>query len=66
MTNFDKLSEHDKELISRIRKLDDYGYIKWPEISHLADQLEDSSWREYWNDVCKHYNHMEEASIRAL
>lgn len=63
MTDFDKLSEHDKELISRVRRLDDLGYIRWPEISHLADQLEDKETKEFWNDVCKHYNHMEEASI---
>lgn len=66
MGHYNELSDHDKKLVDKIRKLDEYGYIRWCEISHLADQLEDEETKKFWNDVCKHYNHMEEASVGLL
>lgn len=42
------------------------SFYGWPEIASLAEQLEDEYQRELWNDTCKHYNHMEEASIGEL
>ena len=55
------LSTHDKELLARIREIDErWGYIRWPDISALADELEDESEREKWNKVCIRYNHTEE------
>lgn len=60
------LSEHDKELVRQIEKLDEYGYTRWPEIMHLASQLESKDEYERWNRVCIRYNHLEEASIGEL
>ena len=61
-----QFSEHDKGLLSRIRRLDEYGYHNWPEISHLAGQLEDEEEKARWKRICAHYNHLEEASIGEL
>lgn len=66
MKTFNQLSEHDQALITKINNLDEYGYICWPEISHLANQLEDEEHKAAWNRKCSHYNHMEEASIGCL
>ena len=41
MTLYKDLSQHDKKIVDKIHKLDEIGYTQWPEISHLADQLED-------------------------
>lgn len=60
------LSEHDKKLLARIKYLDQFGYIEWPEMSHLANQLDDKDEKDFWNRVCAHYNHLEEASIGEL
>lgn len=59
--NYEDLSQHDKDLLKRIRKLDEeWGWTRWPEISHLAGQLENEYYRTLWNNTCKHYNHVEE------
>ncbi len=62
-----ELSQHDKELLNKIREIDDeWGWARWPEIAHLAEQLEDEEKKQMWKNTCKHYNHMEEASIGEL
>lgn len=62
-----ELSQHDKELLKKIRQIDeDWGWSNWPEIAHLADQLEDEETKKRWLRICSHYNHMEEASIGDL
>jgi hypothetical protein len=66
MTLYKDLSQHDKEIVDKIHKLDEIGYTQWPEISHLADKLEDEDTKDMWNRVCIHYNHLEEASIGEL
>lgn len=67
MKPFNELSQHDQELLKKIRRLDeDWGWSRWPEISSLADQLEDEKRKAFWNRQCSHYNHMEEASIGEL
>lgn len=60
-----QLSEHDKELLKKIERLDEH-WSNWPEIIHLASQLEDRDEYEKWNSICKTYNHLEEASIGEL
>jgi hypothetical protein len=60
------LSEHDNEIVKKIERLDEYGYTQWPEIMHLASQLESKAEYEKWNSICKTYNHLEEASIGEL
>ena len=60
------LSQHDQDLLKRIKNLDQFGYTEWPEIIHLANQLEDKNERDFWNRVCIRYNHLEEASIGAI
>jgi hypothetical protein len=61
---YEELSQNDKALLKRINHLDDeWGWARWPEISSLADQLENEYYRDLWNNTCKHYNHLEEASI---
>jgi len=67
MKPYNELSEHDKKLLKRIREIDDeWGWARWPEIAHLANQLEDEKKKQMWIDTCKHYNHLEEASIGEL
>lgn len=67
MKPYNELSEHDKKLLKRIREIDDeWGWARWPEIAHLANQLEDEKKKLMWIDTCKHYNHLEEASIGEL
>lgn len=63
MKPYKDLSDHDKEILHKIERLDEYGYTNWPEISHLADQLEDEERKQMWHRTCSHYNHLEEASI---
>ena len=66
MKPYSELSEHDKRILARIESLDELGYQNWPEISHLADQLEDEDRKRMWHNTCRHYNHLEEASIGEL
>lgn len=62
-----ELSQHDKMLLKKIRQIDDeWGWVNWPAIAHLANQLEDEEQRKRWIKTCSHYNHMEEASIGDL
>lgn len=62
-----KLSQHDIELLKKIRQIDEeWGWVNWPEIAHLADQLEDEEERKRWIRTCSHYNHIEEASVGNL
>ena len=50
MKPFNELSQHDQELLKKIRRLDeDWGWSRWPEISSLADQLEDEERKAFWN-----------------
>ena len=60
------LSKHDQEIVKKIEKLDDESYTNWPTMIHLASQLESKAEYERWNSICKHYNHLEEASIGEL
>lgn len=62
----EKLSKHDEEIDKKIRRLDDESYFNWPEMIHLAKQLESKELYEYWNRVCIRYNHLEEASVGNL
>ena len=65
--DYNNLSQHDKELLAKIRQIDDtMGYFGWPEISSLADQLENEYYKNLWNNTCKHYNHMEEGHYGML
>lgn len=66
MTSYKDLSQHDKKLVDKIEKLDEIGYTQWPEIHHLASQLEDEDTKKVWYRTCIHYNHLEEASIGEL
>lgn len=60
MKSYMELSEHDQKIVDELNKLDEGGYAYWPEMSHLATQLEDEGTQNYWNSVCAHYNHVEE------
>lgn len=61
-----QLSEHDKKILVEIEELNKHGYVVWPNIQLLADQLEDQYLKERWTNICKRYNHLEEASIGIL
>ena len=56
-----KLSQHDIQLLEQINEIDRrWGYLRWLDISALAEQLEDKQERERWNRTCISYNHTEE------
>ena len=61
-----QLSEHDKKILVRIEELNEHGYVVWPNIQSLADQLENKELKERWTSICTRYNHLEEASIGEL
>ena len=61
-----QLSEHDKKILVEIEELNKHGYVVWTNIQLLADQLEDQRLKEHWTNVCKRYNHLEEASVGIL
>ena len=62
-----QLSKHDEDILRQIREIDEeWGWLRWPDISHLADQLEDEDVKKMWNRICISYNHYEEASIGEL
>lgn len=61
-----QLSEHDKKILAEIEEWNKHGYVVWPNIQDLADQLEDQELKERWTNVCKRYNHLEEASVGML
>ena len=57
----ERLSEHDEKILEKIREIDErWGYLRWLDISALADELESKEQREYWNRICISYNHTEE------
>lgn len=63
----EKLSEHDKDLLSQIREIDSkHGYARWLDIYMLAEQLENETEKEYWNVVCTRYSHIEEYHARCI
>ena len=66
MKKYSELSEHDRKLLDKIKRLDEGGFACWTEISLLADNLEDEEHKALWKKTCSHYNHMEEASIGEL
>ena len=56
-----ELSQHDKDLLAKIHEIDDrWGYLRWPDISALAEKLEDTKEKEYWEKTCIRYNHTDE------
>ena len=56
-----KLSQHDERLLAQINDIDRrWGYLRWLDISALAEQLEDEQEREHWSRTCIRYNHTEE------
>ena len=61
-----QLSEHDKKILVEIEELNKHGYVVWPNIQDLADQLKNQHLKEHWTNVCKRYNHLEEASAGML
>lgn len=62
-----KYSEHDEALLEKILHIDrEYGWIEWPTIMSLAQELEDAEEKEFWRKKCTHYNHLEEASVGML
>ena len=54
------ISEHDKKVLERLERLDE-SFLNWPQISSVADELEDRTLRDSWKSKCKTYNHLEEA-----
>lgn len=67
MKPYNQLSEHDRKLLKRIDTLDEeWGYLRWPDIVALAEQLEDEEHKAFWLRQGSHYNHMEEARIGDL
>lgn len=62
MKPYSELSQHDKEMLGRIDKIDnEMGYTFWPEIASLAEKLEDEERKAMWLKTCAHYNRLEEA-----
>ena len=61
-----QLSEHDKKILVEIEELNKHGYVVWTNIQDLADQLENQELKERWTNICKRYNHLEEASVGML
>ena len=52
----DNLSEHDSNLVRQIEELNErYGWTHWPDMSALAEQLDDQATRDFWNNTCKAY-----------
>jgi hypothetical protein len=63
----EKLSEHDKDLLSQIHEIDNkWGYARWLDIYMLSEQLESVTEKEYWSNVCSRYNHIEEYHARCI
>ena len=63
----EKLSEHDKDLLSQIREIDSkWGYARWLDIYMLSEQLESVAEKEYWSNVCSRYHHTEEYYARCV
>ena len=64
---WEDLSQHDKDLLGRINKIDEErGWHDWPAIASLADELENEYYKKFWIRQCSHYNHLEEASVGEL
>ena len=56
-----KVSQHDERLLAQINEIDSrWGYLRWMDISALAEQLEDAEERERWNRTCISYYHTDE------
>lgn len=63
----ENLSEHDKDLLTKIREIDSkHGYARWLDIYMLAEQLENETEKEYWSNVCSRYHHTEEYYARCV
>lgn len=54
------LSGHDMHIVEELKSLESRGYMFWPEIQHLANQLEDEQERRRWDGVCRRLYHKEE------
>lgn len=49
-----QLSQHDIEIIKQLRYYEEeWGYTRWPEMSALANQLEDEEEKKSWKSTCK-------------
>lgn len=60
-----ELSKHDSKVLAQIRAIDDeWGWMRWSDISDLASQLENDDERAMWSDICKHYSHLAETGRR--
>lgn len=52
-----QLSEHDKKLIEEIETIRrEWGWVRWPDIAALAQELEDEDERKAWENTCKNYS----------
>ena len=59
------MTDHDRQLVDRLNELD-LNYNNWPEMSDIAEQLEDAEERAFWHRRCVHLYHLEEASVGML
>ena len=67
LPDYNQLSASDQHLVQQLWYIDVHlGYIGWPEISKLADLLENEPHKNFWKRICAHYNHLEEASAGDL
>lgn len=63
----EKLSEHDKDLLSQIHEIDNkWGYARWLDIYMLSEQLESEAEKKHWTNICSRYNHIEEYYARCI
>ena len=56
------MTEKDKAIIEQLEKMDYNGLYQWPEMSALAEDLEDPELREKWQNICKGYAIREKCS----
>lgn len=55
----------DSEILEKIEALDaKWGYLRWPDIMALADQLSNPEEREKWQNTCKDYAIREKCAER--
>lgn len=48
------LSEHDKAIVAKIEILQEqWGWLRWPDMSALADKLENEKEKAKWHRICK-------------
>lgn len=61
MKHYKQLSPHDRHIEDQIQEIDKkFGWLRWTEISSLADKFEDEEYKRFWHTECVRYNHIEE------